>query len=279
MQKLILTGSGGMLGKELQKYLANYFAIFPFDKKNLDITNAQALKEIFKKLKPDFCVNAAAYTAVDLAETEQTAATTLNAKAVGDLAQLCQQFNIHLTHFSTDYVFDGNTREGYTEDAATNPINFYGVSKLAGEKAIQASGCDFAIIRTSWLFGDGKNFVNTMLELSKKMPEIKVVSDQIGCPTSTKDLAKATTEILRENYEYPKQNRGKIFHLTNSGETSWANFARKIFKLAQTQTKVIDIPTSKFPTPAKRPQNSILLNTKLSKLRNWENALEEFLHK
>jgi dTDP-4-dehydrorhamnose reductase len=303
-KKILLTGANGMLGKKLKKTLAKSFELFAFGKQDLDITDAPAVEKTFDKIKPDFCVNSAAYTAVDLAETEKEKTMTVNAEAVDNLAKLCCKFNTHLTHFSTDYVFDGEAKAGYTESAKPNPVNFYGESKLAGEKAIQKSGCEFAIIRTSWLFGDGKNFVNTMLELAKKMPEIKIVADQHGCPTYAKDLAEMTAELLislnlernsvnttlkrgvntkTQNIFFKIKNSQRInkeiFHLTNRSETNWANFARKIFELANLSTKVIDIPSREFPTPAKRPHNSILRNTKLPNLRNWEDALSEFLSK
>ena len=270
MPKVLLLGANGQLGKALQKALFSAFEVSAFTKDQLDITDFSALEKYLTEGKPDFVVNAAAYTNVDKAESEKELAQKINSEAVGTLAELCEKHDAKLIHFSTDYVFDGDDENGYLEDADTNPINFYGETKLAGEQKIQASGCDFAIIRTSWLYGEGKNFVNTMLELTKKNTEIKVVSDQIGCPTYTKDLAKATRDLMLDD-------KKGVFHLTNSGSTNWADFARKIFELAQTQTKVIDIPTSEYPTPAKRPLNSVLLNTKLPQLRSWEEALEEFL--
>ncbi len=284
MQKILLIGSNGQLGKALKKVLSGKFELHAFDKEDLDITNPEELKKKIEGLKPNLIVNAAAYTAVDLAETEQEAALLINGEAVKNLAQLCEKFGAKLIHFSTDYVFDGENEEGYAEDAETNPINFYGESKLAGEQAIQASGCDFAIIRTSWLYGDGKNFVNTMLELGKNKDEIKVVSDQTGSPTFTKDLAEATHNLICHSHpschsglDPESHEKGEIFHLTNEGTTTWFNFAKKIFELAKLDVKVIPITTAEFPTPAKRPKSSTLLNTKLPKLRNWEEALAEFL--
>jgi len=261
-----------MLGKALKKKLSGSFELKSFSKNELDITDFVAVAKILEAKQPDFVMNAAAFTKVDAAETERILAKKVNDDAVGNLAKICKKIGAKLIHFSTDYVFDGKGKTGFSEDTKPNPINFYGKTKLAGEREILASGCDFAIIRTSWLFGDGENFVRTMLRLARDRTEIKVVADQIGCPTFTKDLAEAVKKILIEN-------RSGIFHLTNSGKTSWADFARKIFEIAKLPTKVIDIPTAEFPTAAKRPRNSVLLNSKLSKLRRWEEGLEEYLEK
>lgn len=258
-----------MLGKALAEALYAH-EVVAVDKSELDITSATAVEKIFAENNFDFCVNAAAYTAVDKAETEIEKAMLVNSEAVGNLAEICAANKIKLIHFSTDYVFDGESNEGYREDAIPNPVNAYGKSKLLGEELIQRSGCEFAIIRLSWLFGDGKNFVETMLRLAAENPEIKVVSDQIGKPTYAKDLAEATKNLI-QNWQ------SGIFHLTNEGETSWFDFAQKIFELKKLPVKVIPITSEEFPTPARRPKNSVLLNTKLPKLRNWKEALEEYL--
>ena len=267
--KILLTGCAGMLGKALAEALSAH-EVIAVDRKELDITDAVAVEKIFTENNFDFCVNAAAYTAVDKAEEEFAAAGEVNGVAVGILAENCKKRNVKLIHFSTDYVFDGESDEGYREDAQTNPVNAYGKSKLLGEELIQRSGCDFAIIRLSWLFGDGKNFVATMLHLGAEKPEIKVVSDQIGKPTYAKDLAEATAKLIA-NWQ------SGIFHLTNEGETSWFEFAQKIFELKNLPVKVIPISSHEFPTPARRPKNSVLLNTKLPRLRNYEEALRNYL--
>jgi len=274
--KILLTGCAGMLGKALAEALSAH-EVIAVDRKELDITDAVAVEKIFTENNFDFCVNAAAYTAVDKAEEEFAAAGEVNGVAVGILAENCKKRNVKLIHFSTDYVFDGESDEGYREDAQTNPVNAYGKSKLLGEELIQRSGCDFAIIRLSWLFGDGKNFVATMLHLGAEKPEIKVVSDQIGKPTYAKDLAEAVAQFIScHSREGGKPKLQEIFHLTNEGETSWFDFAQKIFELKKLPVKVIPISSSEFPTPAKRPKNSVLLNTKLPKLRSWEEALKEY---
>jgi len=272
MPKILLTGSDGQLGKALQKELSSDFEVSAFIRKELDIVNFKEVEKVCEKLKPDFIVNAAAFTAVDRAETERELALKINSEAVRNLAQICKKNGTKLIHFSTDYVFDGEGENGFVEDDEARPVNFYGESKLAGEREILKSGCDFAIVRTSWLFGEGENFVTKMLELAGKNTQIKVVSDQIGSPTFTVDLAKMTHEILDKNLS-------GIFHATNSGATSWADFARKIFEIKNFPTKVLEISTVEFPTPAKRPRNSVLRNTKLPKLRSWEEALGEFLKK
>lgn len=289
MKKIILTGASGQLGKALKKELSKDFEVSAFSKNELDITDFAAVQKICEKLKPDFLVNAAAYTNVDLAESERELALKINSESVGNLAEICKKNGAKLIHFSTDYVFDGENENGFLENDTTRPINFYGESKLAGEQKIQESSCDFAIVRTSWLFGEGENFVTKMLELAQKNNEIKVVSDQIGSPTFTTDLAKATREILEchshtsschsRGSGNPEKIEGEIFHVTNSGTANWADFARKIFEIKKLPIKVINIATTDFPTPARRPQVSILRNSKLPEMRNWKIALKEFLLK
>lgn len=260
-----------MLGRALTEVLAKNFKLISTNIDNLDISYPDLIRQKIAEIRPDVVVNAAAYTAVDDCEVNTELANLVNGKAVGYLAEECKKANVKLIHFSTDYVFDGKNPAGYTEDAKSNPINAYGKSKLMGEKAILESGCDYAIIRTSWLFGErGKNFVNTMLKLGREKGEIKVVSDQLGCTTYTRDLAEATTEIINKNLS-------GIFHRTNEGKTNWSDFAKEIFQLAKFKTKVIPIPSSEYPTPAERPKNSVLLNTKLPKLRSWKEALGEYL--
>jgi dTDP-4-dehydrorhamnose reductase len=268
--KILLIGSEGMLGKELEEILGNNFELVSLGRSDLDIADAKAIEKVFAENDFDICVNAAAYTAVDKAEENITTADIVNGEAVGNLAKNCEKSAVKLIHFSTDYVFDGKNPKGYAENAATKPINAYGKSKLFGEELIQKSNCKFAIIRVSWLFGDGGNFVKTMLHLSENNPEIKVVSDQIGKPTYTRDLAEATLDLIENSEE-------GIFHLTNEGSVSWSDFAKKIFEMKEIEVKVIPIPSSEFPTLAARPKNSILLNTKLPKLRSWEEALREYL--
>ncbi len=273
MVKILLTGAEGMLGSALTAVLGSDNEVLVFNKSELDITDSMSVEQKIVELKPDVVVNAAAYTAVDDCEVHADEATTINGGAVKNLAQACQRSGVLLVHFSTDYVFDGGSSEGYAEDADPNPINTYGRSKLAGEVAILQSGCRYVIVRTSWLFGpNGKNFVETMLRLSRKHKEIKIVSDQTGCPTYTYDLAEAVQGLIISGAT-------GIFHLTNAGTVSWADFATEIFQQIGSSTEVISIPTSQYPTPAARPACSVLLNTKLPALRSWQAALGDYLQK
>ena len=270
MQKVILTGSNGMLGKALAQELSRGFELHAFSKAELDITSSATIEKVLSELKPDFLVNAAAYTAVDQAETEQDLAMQLNGEAVGLLGAECKKIGAKLVHFSTDYIFNGENEEGYLENADPNPINFYGQSKLAGEQKLRESGCAFVIIRTSWLCGEGECFVSKMLELARRNSTLKVVADQRGCPTFTQDLAEATGKIIQ-------QDLSGVFHRTNDGIVTWADFAKKIFKIKKLGIQVIPVKTAEFPTSAARPANSVLLNTKLPAMRKWEEALKDFL--
>lgn len=271
---ILLTGAGGMLGSALADILARQHEISAFRKSKFDITDQSAVKKKIAETRPDFVVNCAAYTAVDDCETHADQANLTNGTAVGYLAEACQQNNATLIHFSTDYVFDGQNSKGYIETDKTNPINAYGRSKLLGERLIQQSGCQHAIIRTSWLFGPGgDNFVTKMLELGKKQSELKIVSDQIGSPTFTVDLAEAVARMIKSELPCPSN----IFHLTNSGAASWADFATEIFRRSSLPAKVTPVSSSEFPRPASRPAYSILLNTKTPPLRSWQEALGEYL--
>jgi len=271
MKKVLLLGAAGMLGQALAKEL-EHFELAAFDRAELDICDFDAIQKKLTELQPTIVVNAAAYTAVDAAEADEQTAMQINAAAVENLANCCADVGARLIHFSTDYVFDGKNSAGYCEaNPPSCPLSVYGASKLAGEIAIANSDCKHAIIRTSWLFGlGGSNFVETMLRLGAEKSDLKIVADQIGCPTSCDDLAVATRELI-------ESGETGIFHLTNSDPTSWADFARKIFQLADLKCEVIDIPTSGYPTPAKRPAHSILLNTKRPKLRSWQQALAEYI--
>ncbi len=271
MAKILLTGSAGMLGSALREVLARGHEVLALGKSELDITDSKAVEEKIAELKPDVVVNAAAYTAVDACEEQEELATQINGEAVGYLAAACQQSGAKLIHFSTDYVFDGENAKGYAEDAPPNPVNAYGRSKLAGEQAILKSGCEFVIIRTSWLYGpNGKNFVKTMLELGQKQTEVKVVADQTGCPTYTVELAEAVGGLVASG-------ETGIYHLTNTSSTTWADFATEIFRLADLNAKVMPIKTAEYPRPAARPTCSVLVNTKRPPLRPWQAALAEYL--
>jgi dTDP-4-dehydrorhamnose reductase len=280
-----VSGKNGQLGWELQRLAVNYpgFEFIFCDKSELDITNEQQLKELFQTQKPVFFINCAAYTAVDKAETDQEKAFKANAEAVGSLAIQCQQYNTTLITFSTDYVFNGSSTGPYKEDETTDPINYYGHTKWMGEKLALAN-CDKAIvIRTSWVYSShGHNFVKTMLRLMKERTDINVVNDQLGSPTYAKDLAEVTLQIIQQLSAKAQQSTSNIYNYANDGIISWFDFASEIKRLAGLNCNVHPIPTSSFPTPAKRPAFSGLDKKKIVsafgiKLKPWQESLEECL--
>jgi dTDP-4-dehydrorhamnose reductase len=278
MKKILVTGANGQLGQSLQK-LSQKEKGFQFlftDSETLDITNKEEVFNFFWQNEPDFCINAAAYTAVDLAETDLEKAFLINADGTENLASACAEYNAQFIHVSTDYVFDGTNNLAYTEEDFTNPLGVYGASKLAGEElALEANPCTI-ILRTSWVYSEfGKNFVKTMLSLFATKDELNVVADQFGQPTNATDLADAILTIVKTEKKIPG-----IFNFSNEGKISWCEFAQKIAELSDSKIKVNPIETSQYPTPAKRPQNSTL---DLDKIKNayhinikpWEESLEE----
>lgn len=274
--KIIITGSSGMLGSALVNEFKNsgMHQTFSFDKNQLDITNKKEIEKCFKKIKPNVLINAAAYTDVDDCEINRKQALNVNAKAVKNLAVLCNKINAVLVHFSTDYVFDGKNKNGYKESDKKNPINYYGWSKSLGEDYITSAMENYFIVRTSWLFGNnGKNFVDAILKKSNER-EIKVVDEQRGCPTYTNDLAIAV-RILLQNH----QNYGfGIYHITNEGDCTWFDFAKEIIKINKSKSKVVPIKSSELDRKAKRPKCSVLINTKFkNKLPIWQDALRRYL--
>lgn len=284
MPLIAVSGKNGQLGWELERLSAGYrnFEFIFLDKAQLDVTNESAVNAFFNKYKPAVFINCAAYTAVDKAEQEQEAAYAANAEAPGLLAKNCQATGSLFISFSTDYVFDGNGSAPYPEDGNTSPINYYGYTKELGEKLALAN-CDRSIIiRTSWVYSaHGHNFVKTMLRLMKEREEIGVVSDQLGSPTYAKDLAMATMKIVEQQLSGALDKTG-IYHFSNQGEISWYDFASKIKELAGLSCRVKAIPTTAFPTPAKRPSYSVLGKNKIVsdygiQLRDWSGALEECL--
>lgn len=269
--KILLFGGSGMLGHALQTVLTDFDVVTPTHAE-VDITNREEVIAYVDTIAPDIIINAAAYTAVDKAESEEALATRINGEAPGNLAESAKNIGALLIHYSTDYIFDGSNPSGYTEDAIERaPLNAYGRGKLIGEERILQSGCRYCVIRTSWLFGPhGKNFVDTMLRLGTEKSELNIVADQIGCPTYTLDLAEATHTLIQSG-------ETGIFHLTNSEPVTWADFATEIFRLSGLSTQVHKIPTSAYPTPAKRPACSILLNTRRPQLRSWKEGLRDYL--
>lgn len=275
---VLITGSNGQLGQALQSISKNYpkFHFVFATSKELDITNKDSIKAIFEKTKPNFCINAAAYTAVDKAESEPETAHLINVIGSENLAEVCKNYDVTLLHVSTDFVFDGEKLVPYTEDDATNPQSIYGQTKLEGEKAIQNILEKHYIIRTSWLYSDfGNNFMKTMLRLAKERTSLGVVNDQIGTPTHAGDLAEALLRIISSD----KKAYG-IYHYSNEGKASWYDFAQKIFEINKVEINLEPIPTSQFSTPAKRPKYSVLDKTKIKKvfgitIKNWEDSLRE----
>ncbi len=274
-KKILILGAQGMLGQDLAKVLAN-FSLTLWDKVEIDITDEYQVKTKISALQPEFIINCAAYTAVDDCEINKDIALAVNNRAVGYLAQAAKKIGAILMHISTDYVFDGQNKIGYAENSQEfGSVNFYGESKLLGEKTLQLITDKFYLIRTSWLYGQhGKNFVNTMLQLARDKKELKVVNDQFGKPTYTVDLARQILYILDNNLPLG------IYHVTNEtkeGGISWFEFANGIFKLAKLEVKVNPCSSQKFPRPATRPAYSALINTKLPPLRTWDEALAEYL--
>ena len=278
MKKILVTGANGQLGQCLQK-ISSQFEEFEFiftDSETLDITNKEEVNDFFWQNAPDFCINAAAYTAVDLAETEVEKAFLVNADGTENLAEACAENNAQFIHVSTDYVFDGENNLAYTEEDFTNPLGVYGASKLAGDElALEVNPCS-VILRTSWVYSEfGKNFVKTMLSLFATKEELNIVADQFGQPTNANDLAEAIMKIIKSEKITPG-----IFNFSNLGRISWFDFAKKIAELSDAKIKLNAIETSQYPTPAKRPKNSVLDLDKISKtygiqLKPWEESLED----
>ena len=264
MKRVLVTGANGQLGLAIKAAVTDYPQLsFVFSgKAELDVTAAQQIEAFFKNHAFDFCINCAAYTAVDKAEEEVDKAYLLNAIAVKNLAEACKTFGAVLIHISTDFVFDGSKRTPYTEEDTPNPLSVYGKSKLQGEEYIQKIWNKHFIVRTSWLYSEyGNNFVKTMLRLAETRDEISVVNDQIGSPTYAGDLASFLLEIINK----PSKDYG-IYHYSNEGEISWYDFAVEIFKQHKKAVRVVPIPTSAYPTAAKRPAYSVLDLTKTRRM-------------
>lgn len=272
--RILLTGSQGQVGWELQRTLAPQGEVIACDRSQLDLADANRIAEVVRAARPNIIVNAAAYTAVDKAESEPGLAHTVNARAPALLAEEAKKLGALLVHYTTDYVFDGSKSGPYTEDDTPNPLGVYGRTKLEGERAIQSAGCRHLILRTSWVYGPrGKNFLLTMLRLAKERDELRVVDDQVGAPTTAAMIAEATSIILSARAE-----ADGLYHMSASGHVSWCGFARAILRGAGLNTRVTAIPSSEYPTPAKRPVNSVLDNAKLQRelglrLPEWENGL------
>jgi len=283
--KLLVLGAGGQVGFELcRARLPGGMTLAALDRAGLDITNREAVFAAVARtgpdlVIPDLVINAAAYTAVDRAESEAAAAFAANAEAPGHLAAACREAGIPLVHLSTDYVFDGNKPGPYREDDAINPLGVYGHSKEAGERAVRAALAEHVILRTAWVYGvHGGNFVKTMLRLAAERPVLRVVADQRGAPTSAGDIAAALVAIAVKISA--GQKHWGTFHFTGAGETTWHGFAEAIVALAGASVPVEPIATADYPTPARRPANSLLDCAKIEAAwgivaRPWRAALEE----
>ena len=285
MKKIIVSGANGQLGKSFQKIVFDWqeFDFHFFDKEKLDITNKESLLKVFEQEKPDIFINCAAYTAVDLAESEREKAYSINGEALDYITSACIKFNTLLIHFSTDYVYDNGMKTPMNEEAATSPKSIYAQSKKMGEEVISQSPVNAIVIRTSWVYSEfGHNFVKTMLKLGNEKSLLNVVNDQIGAPTYAGDIAKATMTIL--TYLRSKPLKGcQILNYSGEGKISWFEFAAFIFQSADINIDIKPIPSSGYPTPAVRPSWSVLDLTKLKSIygiapRYWKESVKECIY-
>mgnify|MGYP005800067765 CR=1 FL=1 len=276
--KVLVTGANGQLGydvvRELQKQNIECYGA---TRKDFDLVDFEATEKFIFDYRPDIVIHCAAYTAVDKAEDEQGLCYMVNASATENIAAICKKINAKMLYISTDYVFDG-TKDGFYEvDDTPNPINVYGKTKLLGEQAVQRILDKYFIVRISWVFGEhGNNFVKTMLKLGKNRKELNVVADQYGSPTNTADLSSLLVEMI-------KTDKYGIYHATNEGVCTWAEFAEEIFKIAKLDVKVKYITTDKYPTRAKRPMNSRLSKNSLKVndfkiLENWKITIDKYIN-
>ncbi|MEL0579545.1 dTDP-4-dehydrorhamnose reductase [Pectobacterium punjabense] len=278
--KVLLTGANGQLGRCFQDRLPAEWEILATGSNELDITDLERVAKVVKSFQPDAIVNAAAYTAVDKAESEPEIAESINVHGPQNLAIVATKYNVRLVHVSTDYVFDGSATEPYNEDSTTNPLSVYGNTKLAGEQAVTKVSPEAIIVRTAWVFSEyGNNFVKTMLRLAKERDTLSIVNDQRGCPTYAGDLAQAVISLLEKNVE------GGVYHYCGDEEVSWYEFAQAIFTeavhkaLLNKAPTLTPITTAQYPTPAHRPAYSTLAGEKIEglgiALSDWQSALKK----
>ena len=276
-RKILITGKNGQLAREIIKNLEKENAdIYAYSRKELDITDYTALTECFLSVKPEIAINCAAYNFVDKAETERKQALNTNAEAPGKMAQLCEKIGAFLVHFGTDYVFDGEKNSPYTEKDRENPVNYYGETKLKGEKEIAKQTENYLIMRVSWLYGEGKNnFVYKFLNWANNNQKLKITEDETSVPTYAKTVATLTITALKENLK-------GLFHCVNSGFVSRYDFAETIKRELKLETEIEPVPSSFFNLPAKRPKFSAMDNKSISAVLNtsiphWEDDLKRFL--
>ena len=282
---VLVTGATGQLGQSLQFIAPKFLEIdFVFcSSADLDITNLESCRAVFLKIKPNYCINAAAYTAVDKAESESEKAHLINVIGAQNLAAVCKEYSTALLHISTDFVFDGNATKPYTENDIPNPTGVYGQTKLDGEKAIQDTFDNYFIIRTSWVYSQfGNNFMKTMLRLASERDSVSVVNDQIGTPTNAVDLAEVLVHIILADNRQPITDNFGIYNFSNEGHCSWYDFAKKIFEINNITINLHPIPTSSFPTAAQRPNFSVLDKSKIKsafeiQIKSWEDSLKTII--
>lgn len=279
--RLLITGANGQVGWHLQRTAAPLGEVLAIDIDQVDFTDPEAITRAIRDFQPDILVNAAAYTAVDKAESEPELARAINVRAPARMAEECARTRTLMLHYSTDYVYDGSKADPYNEGAATGPLSVYGETKLAGDRAIIASGCPHIILRTTWVYDvRGKNFLRTILRLAREKEELRIVGDQFGAPTWARMLAECTAIVLARSLEHHNVNArwpaNGVFHVTAGGSTSWAGFAQAIldeyegladlnaetseFSGPLKAKRVVAITTDEYPLPARRPQNSVLSN-------------------
>ena len=299
MSRILVTGSNGQVGFELQRSLAGMGEVFAVDVDRMDLTDPESIRRVLREIAPDLIVNPAAYTAVDQAESQPELALAVNGTAPGIVAEEAKRVGAVLIHYSTDYVFDGTKAAPYTEDDEPCPMSVYGRTKLAGDRAIQAVDAPHLILRTSWVYGArGKNFMLTILRLARERDELKIVDDQVGAPTWSRAIARATADILKrlgygqEGFANACAERRGVYNLTGAGQTSWHGFTAAILENARSLRPIdpalaVDrvpvlkpIPTEQYPTPARRPRNSVLSHAKLERvfgvqMPDWETSLTE----
>ena len=283
--RILVTGKYGQVGHELSRLAWPEDELISVGREACDLSDQQSIRDLVRRVKPEIIVNAAAYTAVDKAETERELCFAVNATAPGVLAEEAAGLNALLIHYSTDYVFNGEKAEPYVENDALDPLSVYGASKAAGEAAVAIAASRYLLLRTTWVYGaQGKNFLRTMLRLAQDRPELRVVDDQIGSPTSAGAIAAATARLVGQYARSVAQFPSGLYHMTAGGATSWCGFARAIFSVAVggPKPRVIAITTADYPTPAKRPRNSVLSNDNFERtfgfrLTPWQKQVAEVL--
>lgn len=273
--KILVTGLHGQLGQEVTRQFQDKYELALFNRSSLDIRDFNAVESLIFDTEPDVVINAAAYTNVEKAEEDSATAFRVNAIGAQNLALACKKVGSKFVHISTDYIFDGSKTEPYEEFDAPNPLSVYGKSKWWGEKLIEQVGGKYFILRTSWLYGDGPNFVRTMLRLAAERDKLTVVADQYGTPTSTKDLVWVIEKLMATDFY-------GVYHASNNGSCTWYEFAQEIFKLAGKEVIVEPVSTDSYPVKAKRPQHSVLENRMLKLrgldvMRPWEDALRDYI--